>query len=597
MSDRWKDVLADLQQVSPSDEVYRRAQRGPTRPDPPWGPGRPKRLVAGVTAFAVFALAAAFAWNIVRHTDGSGNAGTVPPSPPSASQLLLWPERSADQVAEVQARADEGDPDVEWRLDPKAVAERFASDVLGWRGFATQISVPPGDGEGEAYAQVEQYPAACPSPLPGEEMSSACTTPGAESLSLTQPGKTGDGGVWVVGSVRSHQASVETGPGAIAEGTAVAAHADAIAGLPRIAAMIVGEPGSACDSVTIGDKPSLEGETTVTAHLGEGCGSESAAYVYVAISHGEPFTGDAYLAHPLDGGRNLLAFAAVPLVVTASGAPSPVATATSTYTGTSGWKVDYPDGWTVTPIDSVDYKGAAISNHTGALPAPDSATPEPIEPDPGAAASDAVSLSVTQFQGSSPYSPAPGDDSSLPLAFADFRPFGQGRSGLDFQANGVVYQAWAFEGPEATEADKAVLDAAVASIRVPALARGDSSNGWLSLGSADDYHQGTPATAGRLSLVVVFRAPGGDYVLDIPPDHCAEGYGETWDPVKSQILIACHGRPDVRYQRNGTPIPGNPSGLDKPLEPYAAVTAWDGSLLVDIGRGEIDRHAVRDYWA
>jgi hypothetical protein len=68
MTERWKEALRDLDDVGPDDSVYRRAEQGPTRSDLPPPPNRSTRIVAAVTAFAVFALAAVFAWQAFRPT-------------------------------------------------------------------------------------------------------------------------------------------------------------------------------------------------------------------------------------------------------------------------------------------------------------------------------------------------------------------------------------------------------------------------------------------------------------------------------------------------------------------------------------------------
>ena len=74
MTDRWRTALRDLDDLGPDGSVYRRARQGPSHPDTPEGPGRAKRLIAGVTAVAVFALAAGFAWRALRPSGESALA-------------------------------------------------------------------------------------------------------------------------------------------------------------------------------------------------------------------------------------------------------------------------------------------------------------------------------------------------------------------------------------------------------------------------------------------------------------------------------------------------------------------------------------------
>ncbi len=69
---------------------------------------------------------------------------------------------------------------------------------------------------------------------------------------------------------------------------------------------------------------------------------------------------------------------------------------------------------------------------------------------------------------------------------------------------------------------------------------------------------------------------------------------EMWvqpDPRTLQIWIQCPDDPgegdDVRYERDGSPHPGNGPEFDRLLTSHPVITAWDGSLLV-YERGSMD---------
>jgi hypothetical protein len=123
----------------------------------------------------------------------------------------------------------------------------------------------------------------------------------------------------------------------------------------------------------------------------------------------------------------------------------------------------------------------------------------------------------------------------------------------------------------------------IESIRFPSLRNeGPEVNGWVSAGS-DQYYprgEGTPTANGTFGVMYVLRGPGSTYALDLEPDGCGEGESETWDPARLQILIQCPDGHDVRYERDGTPVPGNPASFTQTLAAYPVITAWDGTLLV-----------------
>jgi hypothetical protein len=124
----------------------------------------------------------------------------------------------------------------------------------------------------------------------------------------------------------------------------------------------------------------------------------------------------------------------------------------------------------------------------------------------------------------------------------------------------------------------------VRSIRFPALAWGQRNGDWVSMGPADDYPEGkgTADTANPLGVIYIMRGPGGTYALDLEPDGCGEGENETWDPRTLEVVLDCPDGTVARFTRDGTPDPGNPPGFTAPLEIHPVITAWDGSLLIDV---------------
>ena len=46
----------------------------------------------------------------------------------------LWPEQTLSTAMQAQTSVDEGSAALDWRIDARATAQRFASQVLGWDG-------------------------------------------------------------------------------------------------------------------------------------------------------------------------------------------------------------------------------------------------------------------------------------------------------------------------------------------------------------------------------------------------------------------------------------------------------------------------------
>jgi hypothetical protein len=146
-------------------------------------------VVACIVAIGGLSLAAVA---VVNGSDGTTGASRVW-SP--ASVPTLWPElwtqpTAAGTIADVQRRADVGDPSVQWRTDPRAVAERFTNNVLGWGGWNSTV------------ARVEASPARWGQVRFRVSCGRGCTSGDpATTLFLDQPQRRGSGGIWSIVAV------------------------------------------------------------------------------------------------------------------------------------------------------------------------------------------------------------------------------------------------------------------------------------------------------------------------------------------------------------------------------------------------------------
>ena len=103
------------------DGVVRRAERR----------HRSRRVVAGVTAFAVVIGVGLGAWTLL------GDRGDVTPGDPTPSvedkwPAGAWPHETRAQAEQAQGRADEGDPAYTWQLDAEEMSVRYAAEAFGW---------------------------------------------------------------------------------------------------------------------------------------------------------------------------------------------------------------------------------------------------------------------------------------------------------------------------------------------------------------------------------------------------------------------------------------------------------------------------------
>jgi hypothetical protein len=129
--------------------------------------------------------------------DRTGEAWELPTTP------YLWPEnwaRAEDRaaLADLQAAADAGDPEIAWRLDPEQVVDRFLETVLAWEEPQVEVT--------DALADGTVFVAA-----PRCEGNAVDCDRGTLLVVVDQPSRRGEGGVWSVVSV-SNDALQVRGP-------------------------------------------------------------------------------------------------------------------------------------------------------------------------------------------------------------------------------------------------------------------------------------------------------------------------------------------------------------------------------------------------
>lgn len=167
--------------------------------------------------------------------------GSERPSPdPTATGW--WPQSSAEEVAEAQERADAGDPDYTWQLDPELdgdaapwgaeIFARFIEEELGWEEFiggwdgSGYLSMGAGGGVYQGVAFIRCAPGET-NPLshlyadaPPEIRACAPTIDELRyetvSVDVSQPGRRGPEGIWVVDRWEMRQ-SKSSDPGSLFE--------------------------------------------------------------------------------------------------------------------------------------------------------------------------------------------------------------------------------------------------------------------------------------------------------------------------------------------------------------------------------------------
>ena len=156
-----------------------------------------RRVVAGVVVALLALSGIATLWVTRRGDDDASQVPAyVPPRVPT-----VWPESGLageDSAQDVQARADDRDPDVVWRLRPDRVVHAFVASVLGWSD-PTVHEIEPGAGGALRWYMATQ--ATCPD-FPFCPFVSPARSPTLR-IAVTQPATRGEEGIWSVAVVRS----------------------------------------------------------------------------------------------------------------------------------------------------------------------------------------------------------------------------------------------------------------------------------------------------------------------------------------------------------------------------------------------------------
>jgi hypothetical protein len=135
------------------------------------------RIVAGLLAGFLLAGCTLTATPGTSAPAGTGSAPTTSESaPPAADVVLPWPAATAAEAAGLQAEVDRGSQP--WLLDPSEVAISYAAAAHDWPDAE---AYPGPDGTSVDVRNAD-----------GERL----------TLSLAQPARTGDDGIWVVTAER-----------------------------------------------------------------------------------------------------------------------------------------------------------------------------------------------------------------------------------------------------------------------------------------------------------------------------------------------------------------------------------------------------------
>src|SRR5919204_365608 len=185
MTDPRTIIERAAERVVPKHDAFERLERARAR----------KTLNRRITA-AVVAVLVAIGGSYAAFAAFGGAGGTIAGG--SSGFHALWPEQTLDAAQQEQTAVD-GGADA-WRTDPKQVATRFVTDVLGWSGFQTEV-VP---GDLNIYVFSTPTP---PCPSPTTTAGQTCPSLELQSREVTVDVRqllgTGPSAIWSVFSVAS----------------------------------------------------------------------------------------------------------------------------------------------------------------------------------------------------------------------------------------------------------------------------------------------------------------------------------------------------------------------------------------------------------
>jgi hypothetical protein len=360
MTERWRERLGKLDDVSPSDDVLQRAKAGPQLPEEMIP--RPKattRIATAIAAFVVFALAiSVFAIPALRMREGAGTAGTAGLEP-------LWPWHSIADVesfvADPHALGDLSPSELD---KPDAVASGFGRQVLSWDdAWAQEVGVP--QTSCATYSNVMTPPPIMPAatnsttqcvvhyldpfsspsdeawtpttPPPGLRTFSLSTCPPSALCDYNYPGPPdvrvvmyqplGSEGPWAVLEAQSQSARLSASSGGtIKDGETISTSVQIPNGYFAELGIGGGSGECAFTQATTGFHSPGAGTATAFDVAGaqlearlspprSGCPSTSGGYAFAAVAE-QPFTVGDKVSDPIAGhGPWLFAFAAVPITL------------------------------------------------------------------------------------------------------------------------------------------------------------------------------------------------------------------------------------------------------------------------------------------
>lgn len=111
MPERWEADVRRLRSVTPTPDLWERAERGPSRPDLPSGPGRSGRTIAALVSVVVVVAAGFGLWQAFGRTGGPAPVGPGP-SPTVGASGTMSPGGLLDAFVtlpdELSARVNDG---------------------------------------------------------------------------------------------------------------------------------------------------------------------------------------------------------------------------------------------------------------------------------------------------------------------------------------------------------------------------------------------------------------------------------------------------------------------------------------------------------
>jgi hypothetical protein len=319
MSELKRTLEAAAARARIEDDPFEALERRRRRKD------RGRRIRAGLVAFSV---AVAAIGGVVLAFQDAGRTPRPGSAPPDTFLGAVWPELVFADAAATQAALDAGDQSLAWRLDPLQVAEAFLTEVLRWepalldmRWVYSSEAIPsadPGQLPGDVdtlIVDVTSPAAPCPSPAPGEPLDPSCL-PRQATLTMSQPVRSGLGGIWNVAAVTSNM--VHFGAPTFAAGDEVTVSIDPVDG----AVVWVGaaDAGGVCLVA-----PHMRSSAALDIP-GADSGCTDGTYLYAVVR--DPSERGPEAPTPFDG-IETIAIAIVPVMVPAKEAEPPVSVSPS----------------------------------------------------------------------------------------------------------------------------------------------------------------------------------------------------------------------------------------------------------------------------